>query len=282
MYYIIRPMKVLDLHIHGIGDFDTNAQDAGQIISLCEELASHSVFDVVLAIYPAPIPEMRRRMEAVKSAMGVEGGARIHGVHLEGPFLNPERCGALTPSYFLTPSVDNLNMLIEGYEEIVKIVTLSPELEGALDLIEHIRAMGILVNMGHSDATYEQAEEGFRRGATGITHIFNAQRPFHHRQPGLAGFGLTNPDIYVEVIADGLHLHRATIDLVFRAKPKERIILVSDCVSRRELVRGLVGGEEPLKSITDRLLREGYPEDLVESWAWHNPWQYLALARVPK
>ena len=96
--------------------------------------------------------------------------------------------------------------MIEGFEDIVKIVTIAPELEDALHLIKTMSNMGIIVSLGHSDATYQETEKAFHAGAKGITHLFNAMRGFHHREPGIAGFGLTNPDIYVEVIADPFHL----------------------------------------------------------------------------
>lgn len=266
-----------------MGDFDTNTEDPFEILRLCDKLASCSVSDVVLTIYPSSVHRMRQQMGAVKKAMEIwQRGARIHGVHLEGPFLNPLRCGALNPSSFLKPSIESLKMLLEGYEDVVKIITISPELDGALEVIGKAREMGILVNMGHSDATFEQAEEAFRRGATGITHLFNAQRPFHHRQPGISGFALTNPQVYVEVIADGVHLHKATMDLIFSMKPEDRVILVSDCVSTRALGKGLAGGTLSLKCIADRLVKDGYRKDLVEKWVWHNPLAYLHSAAVQK
>jgi N-acetylglucosamine-6-phosphate deacetylase len=152
------------------------------------------------------------------------------GVYLEGPFLNPLRCGALDKGSFIKPMVSSLDTLIAGYEDIIKTITVAPELPGALKVIERCRSAGITVNMGHSDATYEQAMDGKRAGATGITHLFNAMRPLHHREPGLAVFGLLDEDTFVEVIADGVHLHPEIIRLIFRTKNLDRIIVVSDLV----------------------------------------------------
>ncbi len=158
------------------------------------------------------------------------GQAKIIGVHLEGPFLNPAKCGSLNAMTFIEPSEKPFSELVEGFEDIIKIITMAPELDGAPMLIKRISDVGIIVNMGHSDATFEEAEKGFHSGARGITHIFNAMRGFHHREPGIAGFGLLNNDIFIEVIADPFHLHRATLELILKVKNPKRIIIVSDMV----------------------------------------------------
>jgi N-acetylglucosamine-6-phosphate deacetylase len=108
--------------------------------------------------------------------------------------------------------------VIDGYEDIIKIITIAPEIPGALKVIAQCSELGMKVNMGHSDATYQQAVEGKKAGATGVTHLFNAMRPFHHREPGLAGLGLIDEDLYIEVIADGVHLHPKTLELIFSRK----------------------------------------------------------------
>ena len=161
--------------------------------------------------------------------------SRIIGIHLEGPFLNPTKCGALDAKTFLEPKENQLEELLEGLEDIVKIITISPELQGAIQLIKKVSDMGIIVSMGHSDATFSEAEAGLNAGARGITHIFNAMRVFHHREPGIAGFGLINKDIYVEVIADPFHLHSKTLELIFKTKNPEKIIIVSDTVKETTL-----------------------------------------------
>jgi N-acetylglucosamine-6-phosphate deacetylase len=147
---------------------------------------------IVSTIYPDSIDVMRKNMEAVRKAIDLQKSirgvsARLLGVHLEGPFLNPARCGALEEKGFIKPSLSSLKKLIDGYEEIIKIITIAPEIPGAIKVIEKCAELGIKVNMGHSDATYKQALEGKKAGATGITHLFNAMRPFHHVNSGLAG-----------------------------------------------------------------------------------------------
>jgi N-acetylglucosamine-6-phosphate deacetylase len=155
---------------------------------------------------------------------------------------------------FIDPTEHSLDGLIEGYEDIIRIITISPELEGSLHLIKRISDKGIIASMGHSDATYAEASAGHKAGAKGITHLFNAMRPYHHREPGIAGYGLLNPDIYVEVIADPFHLHLGTVDLIFRAKNHERIIIVSDSIKEAKIPATPVSTNEGLADIHGKLL----------------------------
>jgi N-acetylglucosamine-6-phosphate deacetylase len=212
--------------------------------------------------------------------------AKIIGVHLEGPFLNAAKCGALSAESFIEPTEYNFQKLVEGFEDIVKIITIAPELKGASGLIREISDMGVIVSMGHSDATYAEAEAGFHSGARGITHIFNAMRMFHHREPGLAGFGLLNEDIYVEVIADPFHLHVKTLELLFKRKNTDRIIIVSDTVRESRTSpdtqaitntqNRLSGGCMTIIESSRRLVAMGYDNDVIQRCITTNPERYLS------
>jgi N-acetylglucosamine-6-phosphate deacetylase len=234
---------------------------------------------------------MRKNLLAVKKAMDVQAKtdsrrreAQILGAHLEGPFLNPVRCGALDKDSFITPAVSALRRLISGYEKIVKIITIAPELPGALKTIESCAKIGIRVNMGHSDATYRQAAEGKKAGATGITHIFNAMRPFHHREPGIAGLGLTDQDLYIEVIADGIHLHPKILELLFNRKRLDKLIIVSDSVKGQRTARGVVyhqgvlaGSVLTIPRLVKRLQRIGIPDAEIIEASTDNPLRYIGM-----
>ncbi|HMK56597.1 MAG TPA: hypothetical protein VK448_08185 [Dissulfurispiraceae bacterium] len=268
-------MKVIDVHTHGIGGYDTRTTDVEHILKIAEIHGSFGVTEIMPTIYPATIKVMRDSLALVKQAMNIQSShpllrqefrtekygdaenrrpAQIIGAHVEGPFLNPLRCGSLNAMTFIDPTEYNLSQLIEGFEGIIKIITLSPELDGSLQLIRTISDHGIIASMGHSDATFSEAEAGHKAGAKGVTHLFNAMRPFHHREPGLAGYGLLNPDMYVEVIADSYHLHAATIDLVLRAKNPEKIILVSDSIKETKIPATPVSTTEGLADRHGRLL----------------------------
>jgi N-acetylglucosamine-6-phosphate deacetylase len=211
--------------------------------------------------------------------------ATIAGVHLEGPFLNPAHSGALDGNSFLPTQISHYKKLIEGFGDIVKIITVAPELDGAPDLIRSIADSGIIASMGHSDATYSEAEVGFNAGAKGITHIFNAMRGVHHREPGIAGFGLINSHVYVEVIADPFHLHPKTIGLIFGMKKPEKIIIVSDSVKAAQTgattrritdpASKLLGGSMTITESAKYLIGLGFQKDIIERCISDNPERYL-------
>jgi len=307
-------MKVIDVHTHGIGGYDTRTTDVEHILKIAEIQGSYGVNEIIPAIYPAPLRVMKDSLALIKKAMELQDSnpllkaefrtdkygdsedrrpARILGAHLEGPFLNPSKCGSLNAMTFIEPTHSNFDRLVEGFEDIIRIITISPELEGALPLIRRITDMGIIASMGHSEATYAQAEAGHKAGAKGVTHLFNAMRPFHHREPGLAIYALLNRDIYVEVIADPFHLHRGAIELIFRTKPIDRIIIVSDSIKEAKVpatpfstysgltdAHGrLLGGSMPVTEAADALseiLGDAYDRDRIFDCISANPARYLS------
>jgi len=281
-------MNIIDIHTHGIGGFDTRTSNPIDIIRMAEIQASLGVSAIVPTIYPDSIEIMRQNMMAVQKAMELQKNAAILGVHLEGPFLNSVRCGALKSSSFIEPNESNLKKLLEGFEDMVKIITIAPELNGAAKLIRKISDMGIIASMGHSDATYSEAEAAFNAGAKGITHLFNAMRNFHHREPGIAGFGLLNKEVYIEVIADPYHLNIKTMELIFRTKNPEKIILISDSVSGTKITEterehGVVddtgrlqGGSMSIMESSRRLTELGFNEGIVKRSITKNPETYLS------
>jgi N-acetylglucosamine-6-phosphate deacetylase len=291
----------VDLHTHGIGRYDTRTDDPSHIIKIAELHFLAGTAAILPTIYSGTIPGMRKNMEAVQRAMEMQYArktdsteaaessqsrsrpeARILGLHLEGPFLNPLRCGGLDKGTFVRPTLLSLRKLIDGYADIIKIITVAPELPGALKVIERCRSLGIRVNMGHSDATYKEALKGKQAGATGVTHLFNAMRPFHHREPGLAGLGLIDEDLFVEVIADRFHLHPTTCELIFGRKRLDRIILVSDSVKHagkkgfsayKEAI--ITGSGVTLADSFEILLELGVPDAEILEAAKDNPLRYL-------
>lgn len=286
-------MKIIDVHTHGIGCFDTRTVSEEHILKFAEIQGSHGVSEIVPTVYPSSIETMRGNMRAIKEAMEIQKAdgekqkteAKIIGVHLEGPFLNPSKRGALDPDSFINPTDHHLKQIIEGFEDIVKIITIAPELDGSFAIIKEISDKGIMASMGHSDATYAEAEAGFHAGARCITHIFNAMRGIHHREPGLAGFGLMNQDIYIEVIADPFHLDKKIIDFIFSVKNPGRIIIVSDSVKAADMPHPshgicnednrLLGGSLTIKVAAERMIQAGIESTLVFKAISENPREYL-------
>jgi len=294
-------MKTIDVHTHGIGGYDTRTAVLDDILKIADIHGSHDVSEIILSIYPAKIELMRELMKVVKNAMEMQRStpnvqnsklntqdltqSSIIGVHLEGPFLNPEKSGALDKKTFIEPTEYDFEKLIDGFEGIVKIITIAPELKGAPQLIKKMADRGIIVSMGHSNATYAEAEAGYNAGAKGITHIFNAMRVFHHRDPGLAGFGLLNNDIYIEVIADPYHLDEKTFELIFRVKNPERILIISDTVKESKTTdvhaitdvhKKLSGGCLTITESSRRLIEMGFDKHVIENCITKNPERYLS------
>jgi len=155
-------MKVIDIHTHGIGGYDTRSKTEDDILKIAEIHGSYGISEIVLTLYPSSIEGMRRNMMTIKKAMekqssSASGGlspqssALILGIHLEGPFLNPSQCGALDAKAFIEPTEYHFRELLEGFEDIVKIITIAPEIRGATKLIKKVSGRGIIVSMGHSE-----------------------------------------------------------------------------------------------------------------------------------
>jgi len=280
---------LIDIHVHGAGEYDTRTRRQDDILHLADIHGKRGTGALLPTIYPGSVDAMRENMDAVQRAMRAQReGATILGVHLEGPFLNPERAGSLDGKSFADPSGETLTRLVDGFEDLIKVITIAPELPGALKIIELCREKGFLVHMGHSDASFEQAEEGKCAGATGITHVFNGMRGFHHREPGLAGFGLMDEDIYVEVIADMAHLHPQSLKMLFDMKSPDRIILISDSVKGpgwgsgpiRGVGGALMGSGVALADTIKNLVVLGVPPERALQFASDNPRKYLGITSL--
>ncbi|QIA26587.1 N-acetylglucosamine-6-phosphate deacetylase [Thermaerobacter sp. PB12/4term] len=164
-------------------------------------------------------------------------GARPLGLHLEGPFLNPRKPGAMRPEWMVPPDAGRLQLLLDRARGTVRRVTLAPELPRALDLVRHLRRLGVVVAAGHSEASYGEAVAAFHAGVTLGNHIFNAMPPLHHREPGLLGAVMDLP-FDGELIADGVHVHPAAMRLLWRLKGTSRLAVISDAVAAALLPPG--------------------------------------------
>jgi len=173
---------------------------------------------------------------------GRAGGARCLGIHLEGPFLNPLRAGALASRWLRPPTKPELRQVLRYAEGRLKLVTLAPELPGALEAARTLAARGVVVSMGHSDATVPVARQAIEVGATTVTHIFNGMRPMHHRAPGLLGQALTDDRLTAMVILDGVHVDPMVFRLLLRCKGLDRIVLATDSVRHQARLKATLSG----------------------------------------
>jgi len=230
----------IDIHVHGGGGFSLITEDPDDIRSYARWVVRHGVTGFLATLVGAPPPEMKRWLAAaVAAGENVEGGARPLGVHLEGPFVNPSRRGALPAEGLRQPGVAEFLALAEAAPGRLKVITLAPELPGARDVVTAARERGVAVSMGHTDATYEQALEAIEWGVRQATHCFNGMRPFHHRDPGCLGAILSSPMISAELIADGVHVHPGAIALLLAAKGPQGTILITDGIAAAGLRDGV-------------------------------------------
>jgi N-acetylglucosamine-6-phosphate deacetylase len=215
----------VDLQVNGFGGVDFLETDAEGYRRAGEALLETGVTSFLPTLITAPEDEL---INALAEVPRDSPGPRILGVHLEGPFLAARRLGTHRAAGRRDPDSALLERLLAAGP--VQMMTLAPELPGALALIENLLARGVTVSCGHSDATEEQATAAFDRGARLVTHLFNAMRPFNHREPGIVGAALVRDDVFVEMILDGIHLAPATAALVWRAAAG-RVALVTDAVA---------------------------------------------------
>jgi N-acetylglucosamine-6-phosphate deacetylase len=166
-----------------------------------------------------------------EAARAPDRGAEIVGIHVEGPYINRRKKGAQPEEGIRDPDADECRRLLDVGDGLVRIMTLAPELPGALDLIRLLRRQGIIASLGHSEADYDTTLAAIDAGATHATHLFNAMPSLHHRNPGLAAACLNEPEIQAEVIADGVHLAPEMVRLAVRAKGPERVVLITDAMA---------------------------------------------------
>ncbi len=215
----------IDLQVNGFGGVDFLDTDTAGYARAGKALLETGV----TAYLPTLITAPEERLVAALGEIVENGrGPRILGAHVEGPFLSPRRLGTHPPSARRDPDLALLERLLAAGP--VRLYTLAPELPGALDLVDLLVARGIAVSAGHSDATAEEANAAFDRGVRTVTHLFNAMRPFTHRDPGIAGAALARPDVVIQIIIDGVHLAPDTVRLAWRAAAG-RIALVTDAVA---------------------------------------------------
>jgi N-acetylglucosamine-6-phosphate deacetylase len=236
----------VDIHVHGRGGHDAMGPD-GSLDGMARALLRHGVTSFLPTAVTAPLGELASFAERVRRWMPAapDDGAGPLGFNLEGPFINPSKKGAQNPAHIRVPaevSTADLEPLLDG----LRITTIAPEVPGALDLIRWLRARGVAASLGHSAATVEEGRAGYAAGARTTTHLFNAMSGVDHRAPGLVVAALLDDDVYVELVADGHHVRDAIWPLILRAKPADRLILVSDGVSfgGTSTRTGLLGGLE--------------------------------------
>ncbi len=270
---------LVDLQVNGYAGTDVLSADADALVEMGHALAQ----DGVLAYQPTLVsssPErVRHALSTIGQAMLRAGHASIIGAHLEGPFLSPLRAGAHPPENLRDPDLDLMSsFLLTGCA--ITTVTLAPELDGADEVIEALAERRILVSLGHTDATAVQARAGFDLGARAVTHLFNAMRPFAHRDPGCVGAALARDDATVMLIADGVHVAPEALLVAWRAA-RGRVVLVSDAIAAAGAGDGVFALGETVVAVDGGVSRlaDGTLAGAVRPLAWGL--RYLVELGVP-
>ncbi|TEU13100.1 N-acetylglucosamine-6-phosphate deacetylase [Candidatus Bathyarchaeota archaeon] len=222
----------VDIHVHGGGGYDVMDPSPGALDGLSMFLAQGGVTSFLPTTYTAPRNAILEAARGVKEAMekGTKG-ARVLGLHMEGPYISPERCGAQNRDHVRRPEIGELGEVDGESGGNLRVVTMAPEVEGALGAITWLDSRGKTAAAGHTDATYEEAVAAFDAGIRHVSHLFNGMRPFHHREPGVVGAALGDGRVTVELIADGFHVHPTALKMAVRLKGTESTALVSDSIA---------------------------------------------------
>ncbi|HOQ23483.1 MAG TPA: N-acetylglucosamine-6-phosphate deacetylase [Bacillota bacterium] len=245
-----------DLHVHGGKGFEVLDGEVRALEEIAAHLVRHGVTAFLGTTMAAPYQGMRRAAEAVKAFWQSDSvfAPALIGLHLEGPCLNARQAGAQPPEYLCGADQEFYRLILE-YLGVIKTVTLAPEVTGGLALAYKLKELGVYPSLGHTGASADLAREAFAGGVQRVTHLFNAMPGIHHREPGLAVEALLNEDVFVELIADGVHVAPRMVEMVWRLKGAKRVCLVSDAVRPAGLPDGEYTCRRQVMTVQDQQIR---------------------------
>ena len=229
---------LIDTHIHGIGGFDPADCSPETTLHMSETLARFGVTGFLPTLYAGRPEKMKKEASAIAKAIGHESGARILGINLEGPFLNPAKCGAQDPTALTKPDASVFSSILESCEGHAKAMTIAPELPDVEEIIPIAKKQGVVLLMGHTNATYEQAVCAMEKGILHATHTYNAMSDLQHKNPGVAGAALFHDQMHCELIADGVHVHKDLVTFTAKTKPVDKLVLITDSLKPTALGPG--------------------------------------------
>lgn len=233
----------IDQHIHGAGGYDAMDGTKEALSAIAETIAAEGTVGFLATTMTQSRENIMQAMSAVKEYRGAEqGGARLLGIHLEGPFIAEAHKGAQPKEYVASPDARVFDEYNEASGNSIKIVTLAPEIEGAAELISHLAENGIVASIGHTGAKCADIEKALTCGAQGVTHTYNAQSALHHREIGTVGSAMLFDELSCEIIADTIHVSVPAIKLMAKCKPHDKLVLITDAMR----AKGLADGESEL------------------------------------
>lgn len=233
----------VDVHIHGAGGHDVMEGTTEAMHTVAQTLAKHGTTSFLATTVTASPDDTVRGVEGIARFIARQHEtdqprAEVLGIHYEGPFISKARRGVHPPEWIQLPSAELLARLLQAAAGNGRLLTIAPELLGAAQCIDAAHQAGVVVAMGHTDATYEQARAGIARGVHHAVHVYNAMRPFSHRDSGVIGAVLTTPEVTAELIADGVHVEEPAMRLLLQAKGAAGVILISDGISATGMPNG--------------------------------------------
>ncbi len=220
----------VDLLVHGGGGngfADENDESIGKV---SEYFLKNGSTTVLGSLFAKPYQHLLDDLSRLAKYILENPNSNIYGIHMEGPYLNPELKGAMNENYLWKPTVESWEAMWEASQGLIKIMTIAPELPGAIEVMRAAAKKGVVLSIGHSMASYDEIELAIDNGAAHVTHIFNAMRPFHHRHPGVILGALLKNELKIELIADKLHVHPAVMELLLKLKGASGIILITDSI----------------------------------------------------
>jgi N-acetylglucosamine-6-phosphate deacetylase len=226
----------VDVHIHGAGGRDVMEGSPEALAGVAKTVARYGTTSFVATTVTASPDDTIRSVEGIARYISQQHETddtrgEVLGIHFEGPFLNPARRGVHPPEWLKLPSAELLDKFLQAAAGNAQILTIAPELLGAMPCIDAARNAGMVVAVGHTDATYEQTRAAIAHGVRHAVHVYNAMRPFSHRDSGVIGAVFTSPEVSAELIADGVHVDEAAMKVLLQAKGPEHTILISDGTS---------------------------------------------------
>jgi len=250
----------IDIHVHGGGGSDVMDGDYEAINQIA---ISHSHFGTTSFLPTTMTTSKDKIIRSLRSICGAvkkgTAGAEILGIHMEGPYINPEKKGAQKEDEVKKISIEDFLKFNQASGNLIRLVTIAPEIPGALNFIEYLDKQEIITSVGHSNATYAQVQAGIQAGLSHVSHTFNAMRGLHHREPGVVGAALISPELAVEVIADGIHIHPIVLKILTKIKESEKVVLITDAMRAAGLKEGTydLGGQEVIVTKGQARLKDG-------------------------
>lgn len=220
----------VDLLVHGGGGYGFSDENDDSFQKISEYFFKHGSTSMLGSLHAKPEKNLLSDLSRLAKYIKDNPNSNIKAIHMEGPYLNPLLKGAMNEDYLWKPSIESFNKMWEASEGLIKIMTIAPELPGALDVIREASFRGVVCSIGHSTADYETIDKAISNGAAHVTHIFNAMKQMHHREPSLITASLLRDELKIELIADKLHVHPAVMELLLKTKTSKGIILITDSI----------------------------------------------------